>query len=327
MNTRRTFIAGLGAAAAWPLAARAQQPKVPVVGWLGSGSDDAFADMVAAFGKGMDEAGFVEGRNVAIEYRWAEGQYDRLPALAADLVRRPVNAIFASATVAARAARMATSIIPIVFTMTIDPVAAGLVASLARPGGNVTGVTFLIGELVAKQLGLLHELVPSATRFAMLVNPGNSAITDVSLQSARTAASTLKVDLRVLSADTASAIDVAFASLDRQPADALLVSPDPFFSSRFDQIVSQTVRRSLPAICGVREFVEAGGLMTYGASQTDAYHQAGLYVARVLRGEKAADLPVMQSSKFELIINLKTANALGITVSNTMQLLADEVIE
>jgi len=285
-------------------------------------------DEVTAVRKGLSESGFVEGRNVAIEFRWAEGRYDQLPALAADLARRPVSVILASGgTLPTRAAKLATATIPIVFTTTVDPVASGLVASLNQPGGNVTGVTFLIGDLVEKQLGLLHELMPAATTVALLINPGNPATADVALKTAQIAAAALMVELRIQNAKTEHEIDEAFASFDRQRADAIVVIPDPFLTDRLNQILSQAARYALPTISGLREFAAAGALISYGARQTDAYHQAGLYVGRILKGEKPADLPVMQSTRFELVINLKTAKALGVTVPVSLLAIADEVIE
>jgi putative ABC transport system substrate-binding protein len=326
---RRQFISALGGGmVTWPLAAQAQQPAMPAVGWLGSGTLGAFVDEVAALRKGMSETGFVEGRNVTIEFRWAEGRYDRLPTLAADLVRRPVNVILASGgTLPARAAKMATSTIPIVFTTILDPVAPGLVASLNRPGGNLTGVSFLIGELMAKQFGLLHDLIPAATTFALLINPDNSDVSNLVLKTAQTAAGALQVELRVLNAKTEREIDDAFASFDRQRADAILISPDPFLGGRIDQIVSRAAQHALPVISGLREFAAAGALMSYGARQTDAYHQAGIYIGRILKGEKPADLPVVQASKIEFVINIKTAKVLGIAIPPNMLTLADEVIE
>jgi putative tryptophan/tyrosine transport system substrate-binding protein len=323
---RRAFITLLGGAAAWPVAARAQQP-MPVIGWLGSGSPDAFAHVAAAFRKGLTEAGFVEGKNVAIEYRWAEGQYDRLPAMATDLVRRPVAVILASGGIPPTlAAKAVTSTISIVFTASANPVAAGLVASLNRPGGNVTGVNFLVAELVTKQLGLLRELVPAAAMIAILVNP-NSPAADPIVRDLQMAARSLGLRLRVLTASTEGDIDEVFATFGQQPTDALLVQTEPFLTGRRGQIVALTARHAIPTISGVHEFATAGGLVSYGASATDAYRQAGVYVGRILKGEKPADLPVVQSSKFELVINLKTAKALDLTVPDKLLALADEVIE
>ena len=283
------------------------------------------------FGKGMSETGFLlQAAMLQIEFRWAEGRYDRLPNLAADLARRPVNVIFASGgTVPARAAKMATSTIPIVFTTILDPVAPGLVASLNRPGGNLTGVSFLIGELMAKQFGLLHDLMPAATTFALLINPDNSDVSDLVQKTAQTAAGALQVELRVLTAKTEREIDDAFASFDRQRADAILISPDPFLTGRLDQIVARAAQHALPTISGLREFAVAGALMSYGARQTDAYHQAGIYGRADSQRRKSRPIcrSLMQASKFELVINLKTAKTLGLTIPRNMLTLADEVIE
>jgi putative ABC transport system substrate-binding protein len=326
---RREFITFLGgAAAAWPMVARAQQPAMPVIGWLGSGSSDAFADQVTAFRKGVNQAGFVEGQNVAIEYHWAEGEYDRLPALAAGLVRRPVAVILTSGGVRPTlAAKTATSRIPIVFLNGgSDPVAAGLVASFNRPGGNVTGVNFLAGDLVTKQLALLRELVPAAIMIAMLVNP-NSPVDDPIGRDLQIAVRSLGLQLRVLTASTERGIDEVFASFGQQPADALLVQTEPFLSGRRGQIVALATRHAIPTISSVNAFAKAGGLISYGASATDAYRQAGVYVGRILKGEKPADLPVVQPVKFDLVINLKTAKAIRLEIPPTLLARADEVIE
>jgi putative tryptophan/tyrosine transport system substrate-binding protein len=325
---RRAFITLLGGAASWPLAASAQQPALPVVGWLGSGSPDALAGQVAAFRKGLSEASFVEGLNVTIEYRWAEGEYDRLPALAASLVRHPVAVILASGgNLPTLAAKTATSTTPIVFLHGgSDPVAAGLVASFNRPGGNVTGVNFLAAELVTKQLSLLRELVPAATMIAMLVNP-NSPIADPTAGDLQMAARSLGLQLRVLTASTEHSIDEVFASFGQQPADALLVQTEPFLGIRRGQIAALATRYVIPTISSLEGFAAAGGLITYGASATDAYRQAGIYVGRILKGEKPGDLPVLQPTKFKLVINLKTAKALGLTVPDRLLALADELIE
>lgn len=316
-----------GAAATWPLAAWAQRVQIPVIGWLGSGSPETFANDTAAFRRGLIEAGFVEGKTVTIEYRWAEGRYDRLPALAAELVHRPVAAILASGGgPPTRAAMAATAMIPIVFTAASDPVALGLVASLNRPGGNVTGVNFRTGEARTKLLGLLHEVVPAAKVMGALLNP-NSATTDAAVDELEMAARSLGVQLRVLKASTEREIDEAFEGLAQQRPDALLVETEPFLSGRRDQIISQATRLGLPTINSDRRFAAAGGLMNYGPSIPDAYHQAGLYVARILKGEKPADLPVVQSVKLDLLINLKTAKALGLTIPPGLFAIADEVIE
>jgi putative tryptophan/tyrosine transport system substrate-binding protein len=325
--TRREFLAGLGGAAARPLVARAQQPPMPLVGILGSGSPDAFAPDVAAFLQGLKETGYIEGQNVAIESRWADGQYDRLPALATDLVRRPLAAILASGgTIPTRAAKAATNSIPIVFTTTADPVASGLVASFNRPGGNITGVSFLSVELGPKQLGLLRELVPTVTTVALLVNTNNPSA-DGEVRNAQIAMRALGVRVRVLTASTERDIDHAFASLAQQRADALLVHNDPFFLGLRAQLLLLTTRHAIPTIYAWRDFVAAGGLMSYGAKSTDAYRQAGIYVGRILKGEKAADLPVVQPTKFELAINLTTAKALGLSIPPGLLAIADEVIE
>jgi len=331
MMQRRDFIARLSGAAVavatWPIATWAQQSAMPLVGILGSGSPDAFAPDVAAFLQGLKEAGYVEGQNVAIEYRWADGQYDRLPALAADLARRPLAAVFASGgTTPTLAAKAATNSIPIVFTTTTDPVASGLVASFNRPGGNITGVSFLSAELGSKQLGLLRELVPAATMVAVLVNTNNPSA-DGEVRNAQIAMRALGVRLRVLTASTERDIDEVFARLAQQRADALLVHNDPFFLGLRAQLLLLTARHAIPTIYAWRDFVAAGGLMSYGAKSTDAYRQAGVYVGRILKGEKAADLPVVQPTKFELVINLTTAKALGLSISPGLLAIADEVIE
>jgi putative ABC transport system substrate-binding protein len=321
---RRRFIASLGSAVAFPLAGRAQQ-SMPVVGFLQPTSRDANADRLHAFQQGLNASGYVEGQNLAIEYRFAENQVDRLPALAADLVRRQVAVITAMPDPAARAAKAATSTIPIVFLTANDPVAAGLVSSLGRPGGNATGLANMNIELVAKRLGLLYDLVPGAARFAALVNP--NTFTSEAATEIRATAASLGKQIDVFTASTAPEIDKAFASLTKNRVEALLVRPSPFFVDLRAQIVSLAARHSLPAIYHDRQFCETGGLMSYGTSLADQLRQVGIYVGRVLKGEKPSDLPVLQPTKFELVINLKTAKTLGLTVPNTLRAAADEVIE
>jgi putative ABC transport system substrate-binding protein len=324
---RREFIAVLGGAAAWPLAARAQRPLMPVIGFLHSESWEARRNEVAAFMKGLAETGYIEGRNAAIEYRWAQSQYDQLPALAADLVRRRVAVIFAGSSAAARAAKAATTTIPIVFEFGLDPVALGLVSSLNRPGGNVTGVTSLSSQLTPKRLELLREIVPGATSFALLVNPTDAAATESTLRDAQAAARTLGLQLHVLRASTEPDLDMAFATFVQLRAGALVVGNDSFFLSRSEKLAALSMRHSVPAIHQTREFVVAGGLMSYTGDVLEAYRLDGVYVGRILKGEKPVDLPVQQGTKVELIINFKTAKTLGITVPLTLRGRADEVIE
>ena len=326
---RREFIALLGgAAASWPLAARAQQPTMPVIGLLDQRSPDALADRLRGFRQRLNEAGFVDGQNVTIEYRWAENQMERLPKLADDLVRRKVAVIATpggpSATFAAKAA---TTTIPIVFVVAEDPVRLGLVASLARPGGNLTGVNFFTGELTAKRLELLRELVPAASRVAVLVNPDNPTIVDSTLRDLEPAARAIGLQIQVVNASTIREINEAFTTLARERPDALLVGIDPFFNGRRVQLVHLATRHGLPASYPARDFVEAGGLMSYGANIVDAWRQVGSYAGRLLQGAKPGDLPVVQSSKLELVVNAQTATMLGLTVPQSLLATADEVIE
>jgi putative tryptophan/tyrosine transport system substrate-binding protein len=326
---RRDFITLLGgAAAAWPLTARAQQPAMPVIGFLTGASPQGRAPYVAVFRQGLKEIGYIDGQNVAIEYRWAEGQYDRLPALAADLVRRQVTVIATPGnTAAALAAKAATTTIPIVFGVGVDPIQAALVASLNRPGGNVTGVTTLNVEIGPKRLQLLRQLIPTATTFALLVNPTNPAMAEPVSRDAQAAARTLGIKLHVLHASTERQFDPVFATLAQPHAAGLVIGSDDLFTSRIEQLAALTVRHALPAIYEYREFAAAGGLMSYSSSITDEFRQVGVYTGRILKGEKPADLPILRATKFELIINLQTAKVLGLDVPATLLARADEVIE
>jgi putative tryptophan/tyrosine transport system substrate-binding protein len=325
---RREFITMLGgAASAWPFAARAQQAATPVIGWLGSESREAEDLRIVPFRQGLKEAGYGEGQNLAIEYRLAEGQYDRLPALAADLVRRQVSVIALTGLPAALAAKAATATIPIVFQIADDPIQLGLVASLGRPGGNITGVTSLHVEVAAKQLELLHEMVPSATAMALLVNPANSLRAESITREGQGAARRLGLELHVLHASGEHEFDAAFASSVQLRAGALAISTDSLFFSRSRQLGALAFRHAIPAICPYREFAAAGGLMSYGTNNANQFRQVGVYTSRILKGEKPADLPVQQASKVELFINLKTAKTLGITVPLPLSGRADELIE
>ena len=323
---RREFIALLGGAAAWPLAARAQQPAMPVIGFL-AGPSRTFADFVMlGFRQGLKDNGYVEGENVAIEYRSADNQIDQLPPLAADLVRRRVALIVAVAPEAALAAKAATTTIPIVFGMGDDPVKIDLVTSLARPGGNVTGINLYSSELAAKRMELLHEMVPAAARVAMLGDPMFS-LTESQVRDAETAARAMKIQIQVLNASTGRKINAAFANFVHERPDVLFVAPSPFFISRLVQLTQLAARHAVPAIYSVRQYTEAGGLMSYGTNLTDAFRQMGVYAGRILKGEKPADLPVIQSTKFELVINAETARMLDLIVPPTLLSIADEVIE
>jgi ABC-type uncharacterized transport system substrate-binding protein len=325
---RREFITLLGGAAAvWPLAALAQQPALPVVGFIRDGSADADARNVAAFRKGLNETGYVEGQNVTVEYHWLEGQYDRLPTLIGDLVRRQVAVIATPGTGVALAVKAATATIPVVFSIGDDPVRLGLVASLGRPGGNMTGINFFVNEVTAKRLRLLHDLVPKAVRIAVLLNPANATVAESTLREAQKAAPTIGLQIQILNASTIGEIDAAFAALARERPDALLVAGDAFLNSRRVQIATLTARDRIPTAYAIRDPVVAGGLMSYGTDIADAFQQAGIYTGKILKGAKPADLPVLQSTKFEFVINLQTARALGIEVPPGMLSIVDEVIE
>jgi putative tryptophan/tyrosine transport system substrate-binding protein len=322
---RREFMTLLGGAATWPVAARAQQ-TLPVIGYLSTRSANDSVKPLAAFRQGLKEADYIEGRNAAIEFRWADGQYDRLPALAADLVRRQVAVIVAAAAPAAVTAKAATAMIPIVFEAGVDPVALGLVASLNRPGGNATGVASLNTEVEPKRLELLHELVPKATIVAILSNPTNPSA-EIRLKGIEAAARSLGLQLYIMPASSEKEIDAAFAAMIQKGVSALMIAPDPFFNGRSDQLAELALRHSLPAIYQYREFAAAGGLMSYGGSVTDNYRLIGAYAGRILKGAKPSDLPVQQATKVELILNLKTAKALGLTVPPALLARADQVIE
>jgi putative tryptophan/tyrosine transport system substrate-binding protein len=325
---RREFITLLGSAAAWPLSAHAQQPAMPVIGLLDQRSPDELAARLRGFRQGLRDLGFVEGENVVIEYRWAENKLERLPELAADLVRRQVAVIAAtSGTSPGLAAKATTTKIPIVFIVSNDPVRLGLVASLARPDGNLTGINFFSGELAAKRLELLHELVPTATRLAILIDPANPDYAEATVRDVGAAARAIGLQVQVVNASTVREINAAFATFVRERPDALFVGHDPFFNSRRTQLVHLATRLAVPTSYSARDFAEAGGLMSYGADVADAWRQAGSYVGRILKGAKPADLPVVQSSKFELVINAQTATMLGLAVPDKLLVAADEVIE
>jgi len=324
---RREFLAVVCGAAGWPLAAGAQQ-ATPVVGFINSDSPELFVDRVRGFRQGLKEAGYVENENVAVEYRWAENHADRLPELAADLVHRKVAVIAATGgTIPALAVKTATSTIPIVFIVPEDPVGLGLVATLNRPEGNATGINFFGGEVIAKRLELLHELVPKAVRLAVLINPNNVGRSTSVLAEVETAARSIGLQIQVLQATSASEIDAAFTTIARDRADALFVAPDPLFFGRRVQLATLTARFAIPATFSVRDNAVAGGLMSYGSDVTDAYRQVGLYVGRILKGAKPADLPVVQAAKLELVINAQTARVIGLTVPPSLLARADEVIE
>jgi putative ABC transport system substrate-binding protein len=324
---RREFLTLIGGAAAWPLTARAQQPGMPVIGFLNAASARSYAPQLAAFLKGLGETGYVEGRNVAIEYRWAEDRSDRLPAMAADLVQKRVAVIAATSTPAALAAKAATTTIPIVFEIGSDPVRLGLVASLNRPGGNVTGVTLTNLEVTPKRLQLLHELVPTARVMALLVNPTNPALAGRNAKEVQAAARMLGLELHVVDASTERDFDAVFAKLIELRAGGLVIGGDPFLIGQSEQLAALALHHAVPAIFEDREFVVAGGLMSYGGSFTESYRLAGNYTGRILKGDKPADLPVQQGTKIEMYINLKTANALGLNVPNTLIGRANDVIE
>jgi putative ABC transport system substrate-binding protein len=325
---RREFIAALGGAAVWPLTTRAQQSAVPVIGLVNAGSREASADRAAAFRKGLSETGYVEGQNVAVEYHWFGGEYDRLPMLMADLVRRRVAVIATpGGTLAASAAKDATTTIPIVFGVGEDPVKVGLVSSLARPGGNATGINIFIWEVAAKRLGLLHELAPRAVRVAVLIDPGNVPSAEAALRDLPEAARAIGLQIQILNASTSREIEAAFATLVRDRADALFVAPDTFFISRRVQFATLAARQGIPTAYSTREEVEAGGLMSYGTDIPDMWRQVGVYAGQVLKGAKPAELPVVQATKFEFVINLVTARALGLEVPPTLLARVDVVIE
>jgi putative tryptophan/tyrosine transport system substrate-binding protein len=325
---RRDFVKVIGGgAAAWPLVARAQQLTMPVVAFIRDGSAESNARWLAGFQKGLSETGYVEGQNVAVEYNWLEGKYDRLPALVADLVRRQVAVIAALGTPPAQAAKAATVTIPIVFLAGEDPVGLGLVDSMAKPGGNLTGVNIQTSEVVTKRLRLLHDLLPNAVRIAVLVDPGNASVTKTTVQEVQKAAPTMGLQTQIINATTVGQINEVFAAFERERPDALFVPPDAFLTSRRVQLATLTARDRIPATYPIRDYVEVGGLMSYGPDFTDMFRQVGVYTGRILKGAKPAELPVLQSNKFDLVINLSTAKALGLTIPPGVMAIADEVIE
>jgi putative ABC transport system substrate-binding protein len=325
---RRDFIKVVaGSAATWPLAAQAQQPVLPVVGFVRDGTADASARLAAAFRKGLNEGGYIEGQNVTVEYHWLQGQYERLPALMADLVRRQVAVIAAPGFVPAQAAKAATATIPIVFGVGEDPVKHGLVASIAQPAGNATGINILTSEVTAKRLRLLHDLVPKAERVAALVNPGNALVAEATSREMQEAAPTLGLQIQILKATTISEINTAFATIAREHLDALFVAADALFVSRRVQLATLTARDRIPAIYSGRDEVEVGGLMSYGPDLAEMFHQVGVYTSSILKGAKPGNLPVLQSAKFEFVVNLTTAKALGLTIPGEVLSIADEIIE
>ena len=325
---RRNFIAALGGAVAWPVVAGGQQPAMPIVGFVNGGSPEGMARYAAAFRSALNEAGYVEGQNVTVEYHWLDGHYDRVPALIADIVRHRVAVIAApGATRAAVAAKAATATIPVVFGGGDDPVKLGLVTSLAQPGGNVTGTNFFFAEVAAKRLGLLHELVPQAFRIAVLINPDNGSVAETTLREVLEASRVIGLQIQVLNASTSRDIESVFAALVRDRADALFIAADPFFTSRRGQLAILAARDRIPTSCANREMVESGMLMSYGSNLADMFRQVGVYTGSILKGAKPAEMPVLQSTKFEFVINLQTAKALGVTVPPSLLVSADEVIE
>jgi len=325
---RREFITLVGSAAAgWPLAARAQRPAMPVIGFIRDGSAESNARWLAGFHKGLSETGYVEGQNVRVEYHWLEGKYDRLPELLADLVRRQVAVIAALGTLPTQAAKAATATIPIVFLVGVDPVEASLVGSFAKPGGNVTGVNVLVTEIAAKRLRLLHDLLPNAVRIAVLVDPGNAAVSKTIVQEVQKAAPIMGLQTQIINVTTVNEINEVFTTFERDRPDALFVAPDPFLTSRRVQLAILTARDRIPATYPLRDYVEAGGLMSYGPDFTDMFREAGVYTGSILKGAKPIELPVLQSNKFDFVINITTAKALGLTIPSGVISIADEVIE